>query len=270
MCSALIGAMVDLRTRLPAESAGQVACDRRADSACPRDSAATSSLRRCRSVAAPDVRSSATLRRHATLGYRWIDAPPGKSPVTDNDANDHADQLRRIVAVHGRSVETYLSYVERDAAVREELWADVVGLAYQHIAELEPLSAGQVRSWLLRTARYLTANAARRAQTRRHAAERLALEPLEFVASAEDEFIDTDMSAQHRARSERIRCALDQLSDGYRRILTMDALGQSGPLIADQLGISHQATRSRLMRARNAFITAYNAVDAADSAPETP
>jgi len=196
-----------------------------------------------------------------------MDAPPGKSPVTDNQPNCHADELRLIVAAHGRSVETYLSYVERDAAVREELWADVFGLAYQHIGELAGLSTGQLRSWLLRTARYLTANAARRAQTRRRVAERLANEPLEFVASAEDVFIDTDVSDEQRVRSERIRCALEQLSDGYQRILTMDALGQSGPLIAKQLGISHQATRSRLMRARNAFITAYTTLDD-DSTPE--
>lgn len=190
--------------------------------------------------------------------------------MIDNEPNDAADQLRLLVATHGRSVETYLSYVERDASVREELWADVMDLAYHHINELQGLASGQVRSWLLRTARYLAANAARRAQTRRRLAERLALEPLEFVASAEDEFIDTDVSVEHRARSERIRCALDQLSDGYQRILTMDALGQPGPLIAKQLDISHQATRSRLMRARNAFMTAYAALDDVDPAAEMP
>lgn len=223
---------------------------------------------RCRPVAVGCGHHSATLCRHATLEHWWIFAPPGKSPVTADEPNDAADQLRLIVAVHGRAVETYLSYVERDPSVREELWSDVVGLAYQHIGELSPLAPGQVRSWLLRTARYLTANAARRAQTRRRLAERMRREPLEFVPAAEDEFIDTDISAEHRARSARIRCALEQLSDGYQRILTMDALGQSGPMIAEQLDISHQATRSRLMRARNAFITAYTALDDVDSAAE--
>lgn len=258
MCSVSNGETMGLLKRMLAEPDGAVVLR------------VTRSEHRRRSVAAAGGRATATHCRQATLGYWWIVAPPGKSAVIDNDANDDADHLRRIVAAHGRIVETYLAYIERDAAVREELWADVVGLAYQHLDELHCLSAGQVRSWLLRTARNLTANAARRAQTRRRLAERLAREPVAFVTSAEDEFIDSDLSAEHRARSERIRCSLDQLSDGYRRILTMDALGQNGPLIAAQLGISHQAARSRLMRARNAFITAFTADDEVDSTSRTP
>lgn len=179
--------------------------------------------------------------------------------MKDDKFSNDARRLRLVVAEHGRMVESFLAHVERDPALREELWADVIGLVYQHIDELEPLSAAQVRSWLLRTARYLTANAARRAQTRRRVVERLAREPLEFVVSAEDEFIDSDVTDEGLDRSHRIRAALNQLHYDYQQILIMNALGQTGPKIAEELGISHQAARSRLMRARSAFFIAFTA-----------
>jgi len=57
-----------------------------------------------------------------------------------------------------------------------------------------------------------------------------------------------------------VRAAWDALDPSQRDLLTLDVLGQKGPAIAVRLGISHQAARSRLMRARAAFVTAYEAL----------
>lgn len=146
--------------------------------------------------------------------------------------------------------------LERDSSTREELWADVLRSAFDHLEELEPLSPGQVRSWLLQTARYLTANSTRRAIAWRRLLDRLSQEPPEPTSSAEDEFLGHD-DPDKREVGRLAGVAWRGLSESYREILTLDALGQKGPQIAELLGVTHQAARLRLMRARAAFAKAY-------------
>jgi DNA-directed RNA polymerase specialized sigma24 family protein len=178
---------------------------------------------------------------------RKLDAVPG---------GGDGDRLRCLVDAHGRTVEALLSALERDASIREELWADVFGLAYQRLDDLEELETVKVRGWLLRTARNLTANAARRAQSRRRMLETWSREPIAAAASAEDEFFG--VAAAPVADAARIRSAWVTLDEGHRAVLRLDALGFKGPRIAEELGVSHQAARSRLMRARAAFLQAYS------------
>lgn len=179
----------------------------------------------------------------------------------NDESRDRTHQLRILVSLHGGAVEAFLARVEWDPMVREELLADVVELAFYHIEELEQLANAQRRVWLLRAARNLTANASRRARTRRRLAERVASERLSPGASAEEEFFDAVRAAEVSERSERIRGVLNQLRPDDRRILTMNALGGTGPRIAEELGISHQAARSRLMRARDAYFAASMAAE---------
>lgn len=174
-----------------------------------------------------------------------------------NDGDEGERLLRSVVRAHGHAVVSCLERLERDEMIREEVFADVVFLAYQRIDELCVLSEGELRSWLLRTARYLGRNASRRAATRRRLVELLNRERLPFAASAEDDFADHERDAAYRARSVAIRRALDATCREHRQLLVLDALGWSGPRISAELGISHQAARSRLMRARAAFATEY-------------
>ena len=154
--------------------------------------------------------------------------------------------LQLLVDHHGNAVQATLVALERDPAVREELWSDVFALAYRRIGELERLPEPQCRSWLLRAARNLTANSARRAMTRRRALERLAREPIAAALSAEEAYFAT-IGTGDAAQLAAVRTAWNLLSSAHREVLALDALGLKGPVIAERLGLSHQAARSRLM-----------------------
>jgi DNA-directed RNA polymerase specialized sigma24 family protein len=93
--------------------------------------------------------------------------------------------------------------------------------------------------------------------TRRRLVDRLAREPIETAPSAEDDYLTTDVDDKTVEQFAQVRSAWQQLSESNQRVLAMDALGRSGPLIAAELGISHQAARSRLMRARGALFDAF-------------
>jgi len=177
--------------------------------------------------------------------------------VDDDGQIDNEQLLKAWVSAHGRAMESCIGRYERDLMAREEILSDVVRLAFERVDELRSLSEWQLRSWLLRTSRFMAANASRRAATRRRLYERLARQPLVLVAPGADDFVDDATDAERQERSEQIRVALAAVREDYRRVLILDALGQSGPKIAEQMGISPQAARSRLMRARAAFFEAY-------------
>lgn len=169
-----------------------------------------------------------------------------------------SDHLRFLATVHGRAVLGLVSVHEHDAMTVEELVADVFVLAYDHLDEIGDLSERQVRSWLLRTARFLVANEARRGAARRRRVELLRREPLSFASGADDEFFEIEALLEESVRSQRIGAALDLLSDGDRDVLVWDANGEKGPAIAERLGIGHDAARKRLSRARAAFLIAFD------------
>lgn len=171
-----------------------------------------------------------------------------------------ATTLQLLVDQHGTAVQAILVALERDPAVREELWSDVFTLAYRRIGELEVLPERQCRSWLLRAARNLTANSARRVMTRRRTLEKLAREPITAALSAEETYFAT-IEAGDAAQLAAVRNAWNLLSPAHREVLALDALGLKGPVIAERLGLSHQAARSRLMRARQSFIDSYNSCE---------
>lgn len=165
---------------------------------------------------------------------------------------DHlSGQLRAMVAEHGRAVEFLLASIEHDPATREDLWSEVFTITYCRIEQLAGLTPQQTRGWLMRTARNVTANATRRTITRRKLQTRLTQTPEHVEPSAEDSYFGG-------SSSHEVKAAWVQLSGTHQQVLALDALGHDGPGIADELGITAIAARSRLMRARQAFITAYD------------
>lgn len=168
-----------------------------------------------------------------------------------------AARLRALVEEQGRAVQSLLLGLERDASVREELWSDVFTLAFRRLDELEPLTAAQRRRWLLRATRNLTANAARRSISRRRAVQRLLHEPVALAVSAEEAYFATTDLAAHQQEVAEVYAAWQQLSPAHREVLALDALGLKGPAIAREIGVSNQAARSRLMRARQALLDAH-------------
>lgn len=172
---------------------------------------------------------------------------------------EHRDDeaLRLLGRTHGRAVQSLVAHYERDPGEAEEIVSDVFLLAHQNMGGLVSAPDAQVRSWLLRTARFLTANEVRRSMTRRRLLDRLAHEPLPLVSSPDDEFAATEQTAAAQAQSERVSAILATLRDDYRETLVMDALGEHGDGIGAALGISANAARKRLMRARAAFRSSY-------------
>jgi len=172
--------------------------------------------------------------------------------VTD-DSQDRERLLRGLMDLHGGTVRVVVARFEHDPAEAEEVWADVFQLAFDHVDEVTALSVQLQRSWLLRTARFLVANRGRRSATRRRVLERLRQDPLPMAPSAEDEFVTIFDDDEMREASHLVHEALMGLRFEYRQVLILHALGNNGPAIAKQLGISHDAVRKRLMLARAEF-----------------
>lgn len=142
---------------------------------------------------------------------------------------------------------------ERDLRDVEEIIADALELAHRHRVQLSTANEMQVRSWLLRTVRYLALNHVRRSMARKRAFDRLAREPLDLIASPEDEFFAAELADEIAATSQRVSEALGDLDPRYRAVLVMSALGSSSTEIGEAINASPGATRKVLQRARDAF-----------------
>jgi RNA polymerase sigma factor (sigma-70 family) len=177
--------------------------------------------------------------------------------VSGGEQLDDDGDLRGLARAHGRAVRYVVSRFERDRSDVDDIVADVFRLALEHLAALRTAAPEQQRSWLLRTARYLASNHVRRAITRRRLRERLMREPLTMSPGADEEIATADQNDAVHARSRLINDVLAGIRADYRQVLVLDALGYQGPAIGGELGVSANAARKRLMRARLAFRAAY-------------
>lgn len=175
--------------------------------------------------------------------------------VARPDDTEMTRQLRALVAEHGRAVESLLMYLEHDPATQEDLWSEVFTITYSRIDKLEGLTPEQTRGWLLRCARNVTANTARRSVTRRKLEARLSQTPEPTEPSAEDTYFG---GRRDCSSTDAVKAAWAELSEVHQQVLILDAHGHDGPAIADELGITALAARSRLMRARRAFLAAHD------------
>lgn len=161
--------------------------------------------------------------------------------------------LRRISKSTLRAM-THVAYrYERDPRDVEEIVADALELAHRNRARLSTANESQVHSWLLRTVRYLAMNHVRRSMARRRAFGRLAREPLDLVASPEDEYFAVEQAEETAATAQRVADALRGLDPRYRTVLVMSALGSSSAEIGEAINASSGAARKVLQRARDAF-----------------
>lgn len=161
------------------------------------------------------------------------------------------DELRELVRSHGGAIDRYLRSVERSPEAREEHWSDVFALAYERLDDLRGLTDHQIRGWLITSARNIVRNVARKESTRRNLVDRLVGEPVVPESSAEDRYLDSVVD------TDRLESAWDDLRPSYQQVLRLAMEGLDGPRISEQMGITHQAARSLLMRARGAFLDRY-------------
>jgi len=174
--------------------------------------------------------------------------------MNERTVRDPNAALHELVDAHGAAVDSLLRGLEADRTAREDLWSEVFTVAYRRIDDVAHLDERQARAWLITVTRNVTANHARRATTRRRTLEQLSREPALREPSAEAEYLAAIPDGQ---RDRRISAAWHSLPHAHREVLALDANGLRGPDIALTLDISHQAARSRLMRARRAFLTAF-------------
>lgn len=176
--------------------------------------------------------------------------------------HDVDDTLAEWAVAHGNAVRSLVARYEYSRDDADDIVSDVFQLAYRNMDSLSQASEVEVRSWLLRTARNLVANHVRRSMSRRRLLDRLAREPLPVAISPDEEYALGENQIIASTRSQRVRFVLAGLREDYRLVLIMDALGDSDATIAKALGVSPNAARKRLMRARIAFRSAF--VDAVD------
>lgn len=181
----------------------------------------------------------------------FIDMPTESNAREPRPKMSTDDELRELVRSHGGAVDRYLRSIERSPEAREEHWADVFTVAFERLEDLRGLSEGRARAWLLTTARNIVRNVARRETTRRDLLHRLAAEPASLERSAEDRYLDSVVD------TDRLGSVWDELRPSHRQVLYLAMEGLDGPGISEQMGITHQAARSLLMRARGAFLDRY-------------
>lgn len=180
------------------------------------------------------------------------------------DVNDEAF-LRALAHAHMRAVRGVIASRERNSHDVEELVADVFTLAYTNLATLRGAKAEHVRGWLLRTARYVTANHVRRSITRRQLLDRLRREPLPLEPSPDEEFEHReDVTAADETMS-RVVAVLGNMRTDYRQTLLMDAHGLKSREIGQKLGVTDVAARHRLKRARQKLRAAYASATESES-----
>lgn len=160
---------------------------------------------------------------------------------------DETDDRTRFEAVYRRTYEQILGYATRRCSCAEDA-ADVVAetyvIAWRRMAELPHGDAG--RLWLYGVARRVLANHRRgeRRRATRHA---------ELTAEAEILF----PPPSPLSGPDEVGRAMDMLSDDDRELLTLAVWEELDPgQIAEVLGCSRNAARTRLHRARKRFTKA--------------
>ncbi|NNH72818.1 RNA polymerase sigma factor [Nocardia uniformis] len=121
----------------------------------------------------------------------------------------------------------------------EDAAQEALIILYRKIGTLR--ASGALASWMFRIVRN---ECLRQLRLRTRRAEAI---PDSTIASAEEQVM-------HRLEAERVAAAIAALPEEQRRVLIMrDVQGYSGRMVADLLGLSAAAMKSRLHRARAAI-----------------
>jgi len=178
--------------------------------------------------------------------------PDEGTALTDDDPElmrqaAHGDVVafEQIVGRHEAAVLRYLRTIERDASLAEDALQETFLNAWRRAATFR--GDGSVRAWLMSIARH----AAYR-QHRRRAGEPSEHESLERLGQRAGWGARHDDRLANRLESrEMLQRALKRLPEADREILLLrDIEGFQGNEVAQMLGLSLAAAKSRLHRAR--------------------
>lgn len=171
------------------------------------------------------------------------------------------EREREFVAFYRLHFSTALRrarYVTLNSADVEDVCALVFTLAYRRFDELRALAPPQAQAWLSRSVELVAANIRRSEARRWRLIVRLERQRLPEPPGPVEAIEDADLRASEMLRAERTRTVIADLEGRHQEVLRMAEFERlSGPEIAAELGITAQAARLRLMRARNAFRDEY-------------
>lgn len=170
-------------------------------------------------------------------------------------AQQHPEAFNTVFERYGKEIERYIHHrTNGTTELAEDLASQVFTRAF---AALPRYQAGSLRGWLYQIARNLVIDHLRQSRP-------------DIPLAASGDLISADPSMEDRIVAEEARTqlhsALDLLPDQQRRIILLRLQGHTGPEIAAQLGISHDAVRSAQYRAmttlRHALAHLYQREDA--------
>ncbi|MFJ1751640.1 RNA polymerase sigma factor [Kitasatospora sp. NPDC088134] len=164
---------------------------------------------------------------------------PGEEVVVAARGGDHASLAVLVAGAHP-NVRRFAHSLCASPEDAEDAAQEALIILYRKVGMLR--ASGALASWLFRIVRN---ECLHRARSGRPAAGWPApADPPESVDSAEEE-------ALRRLDTERVAAAIAALPADQRRVLVMrDLQGLSGRTVADALGLSTAAMKSRLHRAR--------------------
>lgn len=154
----------------------------------------------------------------------------------------------RIFADHRSAIHRFLLSMTGDAAEAEDLTQETLLRAHTKLATLDDES--KLVPWLYRIATNLARDRFRQPSWRRRP---VALDPEDSDPALP--VVDTaprlDALMEQREMSDCVRRYLEELADSYRTVILLhDVEGLTNPEIAELLGVSVDAVKIRLHRAR--------------------
>lgn len=163
----------------------------------------------------------------------------------------HAGDLEafsRIVEYFQKPLSRYLLHIVGDTALAEDLTQDTFIELFESLERVEAGQIRQMQAWLYRVATNNALSALRRSR-------RFTWLPLSWFHGRPSDAVSIE---SHIIERDLVRTALATLSAHHASCLLLhDAAGFRCSEIAEQQGITLEAAKQRLARARRAFIAAY-------------
>lgn len=189
-----------------------------------------------------------------TLLARWLRS----GPQSDLHAARTGDRgaIARFYDAHVDGLYAFVFYrVGRDASLAEDVVQETFAVALARAGELDP-ARGSVRSWLTVLSRNVIRDhlrAHRRSDELQQTWERIDATLAQTFAAMAEQPLPGDVLERAETR-DLVHMAVAHLPDQYRNALTRKYVdGETLETLAGELGISVDATKSLLARARRAF-----------------
>jgi RNA polymerase sigma-70 factor, ECF subfamily len=166
-------------------------------------------------------------------------------PLVERARTGDPAALEALLTQLAPSVQRFGMRMCRNAADADDMLQDTLLLVADHLGEFEGRSS--LTSWVFTLAR--TACARRRRGLKNRPAE-----GAELLAGMPDASLSPEAQAEQRQLSQLVVGALDSLSDEHREVIALrDIEGLPAKEAAEVLGLSVDALKSRLHRAREAL-----------------